>query len=149
MDDEFDFRYLRVKRISDGTFLDELCAYARACFPGEDIPAIWWRYTTPEAFVERFGGPIRWAVPMSYHMLYWHGIRVFRIWTQTYNRDTTVVDLADPLAVRLETVLDVIDIPKGSLDKAKPFKRRVRIDDGEQLAQVCAAAKEIYGIHHS
>ncbi len=143
---EDDLRYLRVGYIDQGRFIDELVQYARKYVPGEALSIRFWIYRGAEDFVERFGGGVRWATTQNYHLLYFFGVRILRIWTAEGTAENTWVDVSDSLANLLP---NVVPIPKGSLTKCRPFKHRVRVTDGEDLKQILQKAKEIHGIHSS
>lgn len=143
---EDDFRYIRVGHVDQGRFVDELVIFARKYLPGAKLRPGFWIYKGPEDFVDRFGGGVVWAATQNYHLLYFYGVRILRIWTAQGTSDNTWVDLSESLA---NVLPGVVPIPKGSLVKCRPFTRRIRVDDGADLKAILDKAKEIHGIHRT
>lgn len=121
------FKHLRPGHVNLNRACDVFVTTATTLLPGTGTLPQRWKYVSRESFSRRFKhlGPMVWAKTASYHMLLINGHYAFRIWTDS--PDTALCDVRDELAERLSPFFDILDIPKSTQKKTKPFTKRVRI----------------------
>lgn len=147
MEEEYsgaDFRYLRTGYFDRDRHTDSLVEHLIATYPGDGVLPQRWRWTSQEAFMERYGylGTLIWSKTASFHMMMFNGLHIFRLWTDSAN--SCVLDVNDTIAPHLKQSVE--EIPDSCDRKCKPLTKRVRVFSVEDFNSILEIVHNIYGL---
>lgn len=134
---EEDFRYLRPGHVDLERPCDEMVKYLTELLPGTGVLPKRWSWRSRQYFRDKYGdlGPIVWAKTASYHLLILEGVHALRVWTDSPN--SCLVDVPTECTAELKKRgFEILDVPKSTRRKTKPFVYRVRAESKQHIAKI-------------
>lgn len=145
IDDEY--KYKRTQYRDLGRKCDRLLAAFLSNLPAPASMLGHWKRGDQSSFEDRYSvsGELLWVSSVSSHLLLFRGSYVLRIWTDVAKH--CYVDISEQLVASLSSGTLLIErIPSGCAKKSSPMTHRIRVFSEEQVTEIVASVKRVYGL---